>query len=66
MMSLSPCAGRKGLLLRGYAQLGVDPQLWWGISAPVLRSMVFRDAGRHVGGHGKMPSDGHVVARWRS
>lgn len=47
LTSLSPRAGRNGSLPRGYAQLGVDPQLRWGIPAPVLRSMVLRDAGGH-------------------
>ena len=33
----------------------------WPTVAPGLVSLV-----AVVGGHGKMPSDGHVVARWRS
>ena len=29
-------------------------------------SELLTNASASVGGHGKMPSDGHVVARWRS
>lgn len=39
---------------------GLLPEPSW----PNPRSMSSLTA--HVGGHEKMPSDGHVVARWRS
>ena len=46
----------------------VAPEL--GVGEEPLRSWCNRygpaERSSRVGGHGKMPSDGHVVARWRS
>jgi hypothetical protein len=31
-----------------------------------MTAVTDRRTSRPVGGHGKLPSDGHVIARWRS
>ncbi|WP_385900167.1 hypothetical protein [Tessaracoccus sp. O5.2] len=77
MASLIVAAGGVVVMLLPTMELrwGVDPALgleptvtWHSWFDPLLFGVARFDAplALFVGGHGKMPSDGHVVARWRS